>query len=65
MKWKPAKILFNPELEALQMISDVRGYRVKNVYISKQIKKKLMINAIKSSIIVNELLERMYVKDME
>lgn len=63
MNWKPAKILFNPELEALQMISDVRGYRVTNVYISKQIKKKLMINAIKSSIIVNELLERMYVSN--
>lgn len=63
MVWKPAKILFNPELEALQMISDVRGYRVKNIYISKQIKKKLMINAIKSSIIVNELLERMYVSN--
>ena len=62
MNWKPSKILFNPETEILLMISDVRGYEVKHVFLSKEIKKKMMINAIESSIIVNKLLERNYFK---
>ena len=60
MHWKPSKILFNPESEVLRMLSDVRGYDVKHVFLSKKIKKKMMINAIESSIIVNKLLERNY-----
>jgi hypothetical protein len=62
MNWKPSKILFNPETEILRMISDVRGYDVKHMYFNKDVKRKLLSNAIKSSIIVSAMLERMYVK---
>ena len=63
MHWKPSKILFNPEAEILLMISDVRGYDVKNMYFNKDVKRKLLSNAIESSIIVSEMLERMYVSN--
>ena len=61
--WKPAKILFNAELEALQIISDYRGWSsVAEIYINKQLKQKLLKDAIKSCIVVDRYFAKMYLK---
>ena len=62
MIWQPTTILFNYELEGLQLISDHRGWAtVAEIYLNKKLKQKLLHNALVSAIIVDKFLESMYV----
>jgi len=62
MNWKPATILFIPELEALQLIADHRGWStVAEIYLNKTLKKKILTDAIVSCNVVDRFFSKMYV----
>lgn len=64
MNWKQANILFIPELEALQLIADYRGWStVAEIYLSKKIKQRLLTDAVISCRVVDSFFEKIYVKE--
>lgn len=57
--WAPTEVLIEPEVEALQMVSDSLGKKaVRYVYIDRQVKSDIMHNAILAAICVDEILSR-------
>jgi len=59
--WAPTEVLIEPEVEALQMVSDSLGKKaVRYVYIDRQVKNDIMHNAILAAICVDEILSRYY-----
>ena len=59
--WRPARVLIQPELEMLQLIADYRGWStVAEIYLNKEVKKRLTHNAIIAAREVEKYMEGIY-----
>lgn len=64
MEWKPAKILFNPELEALQLMSDYHRRQIEHFAFGTRVKHVIQVNSIKAAWEVERYLEGIYAREL-